>query len=89
VTACDNKRHKSTTIEEGIAELQELNSGLPRIGKWIIGSLKNVGNRIDLPLMIKQDQALEKTKQNLCQKPSLIVLTKKCVISNPKIILLA
>jgi uncharacterized protein YeaC (DUF1315 family) len=53
ISGLSNGFHSS--IEEGVAELQELNSGLPRIGKWIIGSLKNVGNKIDLPQLIKQE----------------------------------
>jgi len=44
-----------SSMEEGIAELQELNNGLPRIGNWIIRNLKKVGNRIDLPQLIKQE----------------------------------
>jgi hypothetical protein len=41
--------------EEGIAELQELMSGLPRIGNWIMRNLKKVGNRIDLPQLIQSE----------------------------------
>ena len=44
-----------SSMAEGVAELQELNSGLPRIGNWIIRNLKKVGNRIDLPQLIKQE----------------------------------
>jgi hypothetical protein len=44
-----------SSMAEGVAELQELNSGLPRIGSWIIRNLKKVGNRIDLPQLIKQE----------------------------------
>ena len=53
ISGLSNGFHSS--MEEGIAELQELNSGLPRIGKWIIGSLKNVGNKIDLPQLIQTE----------------------------------
>ena len=59
ISGLSNGFHSS--MEEGVAELQELNSGLPRIGKWIIGSLKNIGNKIDLPLLIKQEMANEKS----------------------------
>ena len=44
-----------SSMAEGVAELQELNSGLPRIGNWIMRNLKKVGNRIDLPQLIKQE----------------------------------
>jgi len=41
--------------EEGVAELQELMSGLPRIGNWIMRNLKKVGNQIDLPQLIQSE----------------------------------
>ena len=53
ISGLSNGFHSS--MEEGVAELQELNNGLPRIGKWIIGSLKNVGNRIDLLQLIRDE----------------------------------
>ena len=53
ISGLSNGFHSST--KEGIQALQELMSELPRIGKWIMRNLKKVGNRIDLPVMIKQE----------------------------------
>ena len=52
ISGLSNGFHSS--MSEGIAELQELSIGLPRIGNWIMRNLKKVGNRIDLLQMIKQ-----------------------------------
>ena len=53
ISGLSNGFHSS--MAEGIAALQELMSGSPRMGKWILRNLKKVGNRIDLPQLIQSE----------------------------------